>query len=194
MIEPGQYQDLSRFGLPPGFRGRSGVIVQLWFLVQTFLFRPSPQALYGWRRFLLRLFGAQVGQGVLVRPTAAITYPWKVTLGDHCWIGDEAVLYSLGEITVGAHAVVSQRAYLCTGAHDYATPTFDIYARPITIGEQAWVATDVFVAPGVQIGAGSVVGARSTVLHDLPPGMICYGSPAQPIRPRPTQRKQQGGS
>lgn len=187
--EPGFYQDLSRFRLPDGFRGRSGLIVQLWWLVQAFLLRPSPQAFYGWRRFLLRLFGARIGRRVLIRPTATVTYPWKLRVGDYSWIGDEVTLYTLGEIEIGAHVVISQRSYLCTGGHDYSRPTFDIYAKPIVIGDQAWLAADVFVAPGVTIGAGSVVGARSTVLKDLPAGMLCYGNPARPIRARlPTEQ------
>ncbi len=80
------------------------------------------------------------------------------------------VLYTLGEIEIGAHAVVSQCSYLCTGSHDYARPTFDIYAKPIVIGEQVWLATDVFVAPGVDIGAATVVGARSSVFESLAGG------------------------
>lgn len=178
------WQQLDRFALPPNFRGRPAWLVQLWWLVQDTLFRWSPQFLYSWRRFLLRLFGARVGKGVLVRPTVRVTYPWKVTIGDYAWIGDDVVLYSLGEIEIGAHTVISQKAYLCTGSHDFTRPTFDIYARPIRVGEQVWIATDVFVAPGVTIGPGTVVGARSTVLHDLPGGMICHGSPAKPVRPR----------
>lgn len=185
MNQPPKYQDLSNFSIPLGFRGRSGVIVQLWWLVQWFIFRSSPQVLYGFRRFLLRLFGAQIGANVLIRPSAWITYPWKLSIGDYTWIGDEVVLYSLGEIHIGAHTVVSQRSYLCSGTHDYNQPTFDISAPPIHIGNQVWLATDVFVAPGVTIGDGTVVGARSSVFHDLPAGMICVGSPAQPIRPRP---------
>lgn len=179
------WQKLSRFRLPPGFRGRSAVVVQLWWLVQSTLFAMSPQFMYGWRRFLLRLFGAEVGREVLVRPTARVTYPWKVTIGDYTWIGDDVVLYSLGEIEIGGHTVISQRSYICTGSHDITKTTFDIYALPIRIGNQVWIATDVFVAPGVRIGDGAVVGARSTVLHDLPEGMICYGNPAMPVKPRP---------
>lgn len=185
MSEPLIYQDLSSFRMPPGFRGRAGGLVQIWWLVQWFIFRPSPQVLYGFRRFLLRLFGARIGQHVLVRPTAWITYPWKLSIGDHSWIGDEVVLYSLGDIHIGAHTVISQRSYLCAGTHDYTCPSFDISAPPIHIGNQVWIATDVFVAPGITIGDGTVVGARSSVFHDLPGGMICVGSPAQPIRPRP---------
>lgn len=178
------YQDLSRFRMPPGFRGRAGAIVQLWWLVQWFLFRPSPQVFYGFRRFLLRMFGAHIGKQVLIRPTAWITYPWKVSIGDYTWIGDEVVLYSLGEIEIGAHSVVSQRSYLCAGVHDYELPTFDIHAAPIHIADQVWLATDVFVGPGVTIGKGAVVGARSSVFQDLPAGMVCMGNPARAVRPR----------
>ena len=186
MIKPGTYQDLSRFKLPMGYRGRSSVIVQLWWLVQWFLFQPSPQVLFGWRRFLLRSFGAKLGKQVLVRPTAWITYPWNISIGDYSWIGDEVVLYSLGEIRVGPHTVISQRSYLCAGAHDYTRPSFDIYAQPVTIGSQVWIAADVFIAPGVHVGDGAIVGARSSVFKDLPAGMVCYGTPAVPVRPRPT--------
>ncbi|GAB4400763.1 MAG: colanic acid biosynthesis acetyltransferase WcaF [Anaerolineales bacterium] len=178
------YQRLDEFRLPPGFRGRSAVTVQLWWLVQATLFALSPQFLYGWRRFLLRLFGAKIGPGALIRPSARITYPWKLTLGAHAWVGDHAELYSLGEIEIGAHSVISQNCYLCTGSHDYSQPDFPIFARPIRIGAEAWLAADVFIAPGISIGRGTVVGARSSVLRDLPEGMICYGNPAAPIRPR----------
>jgi putative colanic acid biosynthesis acetyltransferase WcaF len=90
----------------------------------------------------------------------------------------------LGEINIGSNVVVSQKSYLCTGSHDYQKPTFDIYAKPINIEDQVWVATDVFIAPGVTIGKGAVVGLRSTVLNDLPAGMICFGNPAKPVKPR----------
>ena len=178
------YQRLDSFKLPKNFRGRPAWVVQLWWLVQDTLFRWSPQFMYGWRRWLLRLFGAQIGKKVLIRPTVRVTYPWKVRIGDYSWIGDDVVLYSLGEINIGAHTVISQKSYICTGSHDFTKPEFPIYALPIEIGDQVWIATDVFVAPGVTIGDGAVVGARSTVLHDLPGEMICYGSPAHPVRRR----------
>lgn len=181
---PATYQDLRRFRLPKGFRGRSAIIVQLWWLVQATLFRGSPQICYGWRRWLLRRFGARVGRGVLIRPTVEITYPWKLTIGDYSWVGDGAVLYTLGEIYLGAHSVVSQRSYICTGSHEPESLAFAIFARPVRIGAECWLAADVFVAPGVSIGDGTVVGARSSVFDDLPPGMICRGAPARPVRRR----------
>lgn len=104
-----------------------------------------------------------------------ITYPWKLTLGDYAWVGDEVNLYTLGEITIGAHSVISQKSYLCTGSHDHASQHFTINATPIVIGEKCWLATDVFVAPGVTIGNGTVVGARSSVFKSLPANVVCRG-------------------
>ena len=158
--------------------------MQLWWLVQSTLFRASPQVMYGFRRWLLRRFGAQIGEGVIVRPSVKIPYPWKLTIGDHSWIGDDAVLYSFATITIGKNTVVSQKSYLCAGTHDYRSPGFDIQAFPIVIEDEVWVAADVFVAPGVTIGRGAVVGSRSSVFSDLPEMMVCVGSPARPVHPR----------
>jgi putative colanic acid biosynthesis acetyltransferase WcaF len=177
-------QDLRSSRVPPGFRGRSAVLVQLWWIVQATLFRLSPQVLYGWRSFLLRLFGAQIGKGVGIRPTAQVTYPWKLEIGDYCWIGDDCVIYNLGKITLGSNVALAHRVYLCTGLHDYTDPSFPIGASPITVEDEVWLTNDVFVGPGVRIGRGCVVGARSTVLKDLPEMMLCAGYPAKVIRPR----------
>jgi putative colanic acid biosynthesis acetyltransferase WcaF len=179
-----EYQKLSQFKLPKDFRGKPGWYVQLWWIVQDTLFRWSPQFMYGWRRLLLRLFGAKVGKNVIIRPTAKITYPWKVKIGNYSWIGDDVVLYSLGEIVIGDNVVISQRSYICTGSHDYTKTDFPIFAKKIIIEDECWLATDVYVAPGVKIGRGTVVGARSSVFKDLPPGKICIGSPAKPIKDR----------
>src|SRR5580700_6839233 len=99
-------QDLKSFVLPRNFRGRPAWFVQLWWLVQATLFRWSPQFLYGWRRWLLRRFGARIGQGVIIRPTAEITYPWKLSIGDLVQIGDHVTLYTLGDISIGENTVV----------------------------------------------------------------------------------------
>lgn len=178
-------QDLEHFRLPENFRGRPAWFVQLWWIVQGTLFRWSPQALYGWRRFLLRLFGAKIGRGVIIRPTAEVTYPWKLTIGDYCWVGDYATLYTLGEIHIGDNACVSQHCYLAAAAHDYTRPTFDMEAKTITVEPEAWLSTRVFVAPGVRVGRGAVVGACSVVLKDVPAMTICAGNPARVLRERP---------
>lgn len=177
-------QELNGFSVPKGFRGGGVIKVQLWWAVQATLFRWSPQVMYRWRAFLLRLFGAKIGKNVVIRPSVKITYPWKLTLGDYAWVGDDAVLYTLGDISVGSHSVISQKSYLCTGSHDYASQYFDINATPIVIGDKCWLATDVFVAPGVTIGNGTVVGARSSVFKSLPANVICRGNPAVVLRER----------
>jgi len=179
------YIDLSRFKVEPAFRGRSPFITQLWWIVQDWLVRPSPQFMYGWRRFLWRLFGAKVGENVLIRPTAKVTFPWKVKVGARSWIGDYAELYSLGPIEIGEDVVISQHAYLCAGTHDYTRLDFPLVAKPIRVEDQAWLAAGCFISPGVAIGRGAIIGVRSMVLEDMPPAMICVGSPAKPIKPRP---------
>ncbi|WP_158827774.1 putative colanic acid biosynthesis acetyltransferase [Mucilaginibacter lacusdianchii] len=179
-----KYQDLTSFTVPASFRGRSKVTVQLWWIVQSTLFALSPQVMFGWRRFLLRLFGAKIGKNVSIRPTTKITYPWKVSIGDHSWVGDDCVLYSLGNITIGSNVAIAHRVYLNTGGHDYTVPTFDIYASPIVIEDECWVTNDVFVAAGITIGKGTIVGARSTVLKSLPSNKICIGYPARPVKDR----------
>jgi len=165
-------QDLSKFILPKNFRGRSAIMVQLWWVVQALFFKTSPQVCYGWRRFLLRV------------PTVRVTYPWKVAIGDYSWIGDDVVLYSLGEIEIGENVVISQKSYICTGSHDYLKEDFSIFEKKIAIESECWLATDVFVAPGVTIKKGTVVGARSSVYKDLPSNKVCIGNPAKVIRQR----------
>jgi putative colanic acid biosynthesis acetyltransferase WcaF len=175
------YQKLPLFQLPANFRGRPGWYIQLWWLVQSLLFKTSPQFMYGWRRWLLKIFGAKIGKDVRLRPSMHVQFPWKVSIGDYSWIGDEVVLYSLGEIEIGQNVVISQRSYICTGSHDYKAESFSIYAQKIILEDECWLATDVYVAPNVRIGRGTVVGARSSVFHDLAPGIIAIGTPAKKV-------------
>lgn len=177
-------QRLDQFKLPHAFRGKSSITCQLWWLTQSCLFSTSPQFMYKWRVFLLRLFGAKIGNNVIIRPSVRTTYPWKLTIGDNSWIGDHVDLYTLGEITIGKNSVISQRSYLCTGSHDFTKIDFPIYSKPIVIHDCVWLATDVFVAPGVTIHNNAVVGARSSVFSDLNEGYVYIGSPAKPIKPR----------
>jgi putative colanic acid biosynthesis acetyltransferase WcaF len=181
-------QKLNSFKLPNNFRGRNAFVVQLWWLVQSLFFKNSPQFLYGFRRFLLRLFGAKIGKKVIIRPTVRITYPWKVVIGDLSWIGDDVVLYSLGEIEIGENVVISQKSYLCAASHDYLKQDFPIFKKKISIEDQCWLATDVFIAPGITIGKGTVVGSRSSVYKDLPANKVCIGNPAKNIRERLSEK------
>lgn len=178
------YQDLENFQVPVSFRGKSKITVQLWWVIQDTLFAWSPQFFYGWRRFLLRLFGAKIGKGVLIRSSAKVTYPWNIEIGDFSWIGEENVLYSLGKIRIGKNVALAHKVYLNTGGHDYKKKSFDIFALPVIIEDECWITNDVYVAPGVKIGRGSIVAARSSVLKDIPEGKICAGTPAKVIKSR----------
>lgn len=178
------FQNLNLYNTPKGFRGKSVVTVQFWWFIQSFFFKLSPQFLYGWRRFLLRCFGAEIGKKVIIRPSVKITYPWKVKIGDYSWIGDDVVLYSLGDIIIGKNTVVSQKSYICTGTHDYSKIDFPILAKKIVIEDECWLATDVFVSPGIVIKKGTVVGARSTVTKNLDGNSIYVGSPTKFIKKR----------
>ncbi|MGP5479172.1 putative colanic acid biosynthesis acetyltransferase [Pseudomonas helleri] len=180
-------QDLSKFKLPNNFRGRGAFTCQLWWLVQAILFSTSPQFMYGWRVFLLRLFGAKIGKNVIIRPSARITFPWKLHIGDNSWIGDQVEIYNLADIRIGKNSVISQRSYICTGSHEHSKIEFPIFAKPITVKDSVWIATDVFVAPGITIHDNVVVGARSSVFQDLPESNIYIGSPAKFIKPRTTK-------
>jgi putative colanic acid biosynthesis acetyltransferase WcaF len=177
-------QDLSQFKLPENFRGRNALIVQLWWLCDFLLFRPSPQVLYSWRNGLLRLFGAKIGKNVIIRPSVKITYPWKIEIGDHSWIGDEVSLYSLGNIKIGSNTVISQKSYLCAASHDYTSQAFDIFSTPVIIEDEVWIATDVFIGPGVTVGKGAVVGARSSVFKNIEGGYIYSGNPLRSVKKR----------
>lgn len=177
-------QQLNTFKLPYNFRGRSGWYTQLWWIVEAVFFRTSPQFMYGWRRFLLRSFGAKVGKAAIIRSSVRTQFPWRVSIGDYSWIGDDVVLYSLGHIEIGKNVVVSQKSYLCTGSHDYTKKDFPISTLPIVLEDECWLATDVYVAPGVTVGKATVVGARSSVFKSLPSGMVCVGSPATIIKKR----------
>lgn len=165
-------------------RGRPGWLVMLWWLLQAVVFPLTPHSFHLPRVALLRLFGATIGRGVVIRPTARITYPWNVRIADYSWIGDDVVLYSLDQITIGAHCVISQHCYLCTGSHDITDPTFRLQTAPIVIGNGVWVATDCFIAPGVTIGANAVIGAKSNVTKDMPAFQVCWGNPCHPHRAR----------
>jgi len=160
----------------------------LWECMQLPFYPLRPRALSGVRVALLRLFGAKIGKHVLICGGVRVHVPWNLELGDFVAIGDKVEIYNLAPVRVGAHSVISQHTYLCSASHDYTKTDFPLYAEPITVGEQAWVAAGSFVAPGVTVGDGSVVGARSVVLQDVPPWMVAAGHPCKVIKPRELRR------
>lgn len=153
----------------------------LWWVVRSLIFAcwfPVPSR---FKVFALRRFGATVGEGVVIRSRVNISMPWRVSIGDHVWIGDEVFLLSLDRIEIGANTCISQRAFLCTGSHDFSKETFDLDTRPIAIGESCWVGAQSFVGPGVVMGDASRCLAGSVVVKNVPPGATVGGVPAKVI-------------
>lgn len=162
--------------------GRRVLVARVfWGAVQP-LFRFSPRPMWGWRRGMLRLFGAQIGREVHVYPSVRITMPWNVSIGDQSAVGDRAILYALGRITIGTRTTISQGAHLCAGTHDLTQPERPLLTPPIEIGSEAWIAADAFIGPGVCIGSRAIAGARAVVVKDVAAGSTVVGNPAKPIR------------
>ena len=159
-------------------RGASAAKEAVWILAKWLFFLtplPWPSSL---RCALLRVFGAVVGSGVVIRGNVNITFPWRVSIGDDVWIGEEVLILSLAQVTVESNVCISQRAFLCTGSHDHRKPTFDLITKPITLREGCWVCAMAFVGPGVDVGKGSRVSAGSVVSREVPPFVAVRGNPA----------------
>lgn len=157
----------------------------LWETIGAPLMAFSPRPLWGVRRTLLRLFGAQVGRDVHIYPSVKIAIPWNLRIGDFAAIGANAIIYSLGPIEIGARATISQFAHLCAGTHDYLSPTFDLLKPPIVIGADAWICANAFIGPGVRIGERAIIGACAVVTRQVDPATIVAGNPARFVRARP---------
>ena len=131
-----KYQDLKRFKVPDGFRSRSKWLIQLWWIVEALFFNTSPQFLFAYRRFLLRIFGAKIGRSAKIRSSVRVTYPWNLDVGDYSWLGDDTVIYNLGSVKIGANVAIAHGVYICTGLHDIKSVSFEIAAKPVVIESQ----------------------------------------------------------
>lgn len=156
----------------------------LWQIIWLILYRPSPVLLHGWRRFLLRSFGATIGYSAHPYPSARVWAPWNLVMGTHSCLGPEVNCYSADKVVLEDDCVVSQGVHLCSASHDFRDPEFPLITGPITIGRSAWVAAEAFVGPGVRVGSEAVVGARAVVVKDVLPGEVVGGNPARVIAER----------
>lgn len=156
----------------------------LWRLVWFLLFRPSPIVIHGWRRLLLRFFGARIGKGSHIYPSAKIFAPWNLRMGKLSCLADGVDCYNVAPITLGDFALVSQRVFLCTASHNYEVPSMPLTGAPIVLDDYVWVTSEVFVAPGVRFGEGAVALARAVVTNDVPAWTVVAGNPARRIRAR----------
>jgi len=156
----------------------------LWLLTWKTLAAWTPPQFHPWRRIILRLFGAKIGQGVLIWPSARIWYPPNLVMEDYSVLGWGTECYCMAPVTIGTRAVVSQYAQLIAGSHDIDDPNFQLIAKPIHVGDHAWIATGAFVGPGVTVGEGAVLGARALAFANLEAWTVYVASPAQAIKKR----------
>ena len=171
----------SKLGLD---RGMPRWLEMVWYLVKMFFFLsafPWPSSL---KRRLLIFFGAKIGCGFVIRPRVNIHMPWKLIVGDHCWIGEDCEFLNLETITMQDHVAIAHRVYLATGNHDYKNHTMPFRNAPITIESGTWVASCVFIGPGVKIAQHCVIGAGSVVTKSVPEWSVVAGNPASVIRRR----------
>ena len=133
---------------------------------------------------VLRWFGSQIGDGVVIKPGLKVKFPWRLVIGNYAWLGEDAWLDNLAEIRIGDHVCISQGAYLCTGNHDWTDPNFALQLGAIELEAGSWIGACAVVGPGVTVGQGAVLGLGSVTGRSLRPMTIYTGNPAQPIKPR----------
>ncbi len=155
----------------------------------TVLYRPSPRVLHIWRRMLLRMFGATVGRDAHPSPAARVWAPWNLTLGQSSSLGEFVDVYCVAPVIIGRNVTVSQYTFLCTAGHDYRDARMPLTSAKIIIGDGVWLCADVFIAPGVTVGEGAVVGARSSAFKDVPPWTVVAGNPAREIGKRELKKE-----
>lgn len=172
----------ARVFLPQRFRERTACA--LWGIVRMLLFRHSPCRLNVLRVFLLRRFGANVDYSSFIHPTAFIDFPWNLTIGQNVVIEHEVIINCMGLIHIGDGSRISQYAHLCAGTHAYEQREMPIVRSPINVGRNVWIAADAFVGPGVTIGDGALLAARSSAFSNLPKGQVCVGEPARARKER----------
>jgi putative colanic acid biosynthesis acetyltransferase WcaF len=160
----------------------------LWDICWMLLFRPSPWFWQAPRILLLRIFGAKIGCRVQVMPSVKIWAPWNLSLGDFSTVSHGVDLYCVDHITLGAHATVSQRAFVCTASHDIDHPNMPLVTAPVKIGDGAWVCAEAYIHPGVTLGTDAVAGVRAVVLHDVPDRQVVGGNPAKMLRERKIEK------
>ena len=173
--------DLSSYDNGWYFAGRNRFVCTLWYFVSLAVFESGWVPLLRPKRWLLRLFGARIGRGLVIKPQVWIKYPWRLAVGDYCWIGKGAWIDNLADVQLGSHVCVSQQVYICTGSHDRNRPSFDLITRPVEVGNGAWLGTRSLLLGGVLVGANAVVAAGSVVRKDVPADAVVGGNPARPL-------------
>lgn len=156
----------------------------LWYFCSILFIRNPLIPFSGIRIFILKLFGARIGKGVIIRPGVQIKFPWKLSIGDHVWIGEHAWIDNLTNITIGDHVCISQGAYLCTGNHDHKSVGFELIMKPIILEDGVWIGAKAIVAPGVTCFSHCILTAGSVATKNMDAYGIYQGNPAVKVKER----------
>jgi putative colanic acid biosynthesis acetyltransferase WcaF len=179
-----QTVDLERYRVT-GYSPGAGILRRgLWYLVNALVYANPLFPFYGVKRLTLRLFGARIGPGVVIKPRTHIKHPWRLRIGEHSWIGENVWIDNLVEVEIGSNVCISQGAYLLTGNHDYKSTAFTLITKPIRIEDGAWVGARGVVCPGVTMGRNAVLTVGSVLTRDAESNGIYAGNPAQRVRAR----------
>jgi putative colanic acid biosynthesis acetyltransferase WcaF len=165
-------------------KGRSFLVRTMWHFLGSPLVRSGWVPVSAIKSATLRLFGARIGKGVYIKPGIRIKFPWYLSVGDHCWLGEDVWIDNLAAVTIGSHVCLSQGAYLCTGNHDWKTSNMKLFRRPITLEDGSWIGAKAIVCPGVVVGREAIVTVGSVVTRDVPGHQIWAGNPARFLRHR----------
>ena len=176
--------DLSKFSSKTFDRGASRIKEILWVAIRCLFFLSTWPVPSAWRVAWLRCFGAEIGQGVVIRSRVYVHFPWRLKMGNNVWLGEEAYLLNLAPILMESNVCISQRSFLCTGSHDYTSGSFDLITKPITLEKGAWIGAASWVGPGVRIGTHAVLAAASVATKSLNPWGVYQGNPATFVRKR----------
>jgi putative colanic acid biosynthesis acetyltransferase WcaF len=177
--------NLGKFDSSIGLERGAGKLKEItWYLVKVIFFLSALPYPNGLKCMLLRLFGAKVGSGVIIKPRVNIHFPWKLYIGNDVWIGEEAFMLNFEPLTIGNNVCISQRSFLCGGNHDFRIPEMPYRNGPITLMDGAWIGASVFVSPGVTVGTDSVITAGSVVTGNIEGNGIYKGNPAVYIKQR----------
>jgi putative colanic acid biosynthesis acetyltransferase WcaF len=163
---------------------RTEMARRFFWVFGHWLFWLSPRPCFGWRRFVLRCFGAKIGAHVNTYNSTRVYFPWNLSVGEWSAIGENVLIYNLGRVAIGRKVTISHGAHLCAGTHDYRKLNLPLLKIPIEVHDQAWICADAFIGPGMVIGEGSVVAARAVVTKNVEPWTVSAGNPARFIKKR----------
>jgi putative colanic acid biosynthesis acetyltransferase WcaF len=165
-------------------KGRPFVARLLWHFLGAPLVSSRLLPISALKAHVLRLFGAKVGRGCYFKPGIRVKFPWYLSIGDHCWIGEDAWIDNLCMVTIGSHVCISQGAYLCTGNHDWTTRNMKLFRRPIFLLNGCWVGARATVCPGVTLESNAILSAGAVTARNIPANEIWAGNPASLVRNR----------